>query len=155
MSAGRQSWLFMPHAGHFICGSNCRFHLNTYVNGWIVSTVGEYLPDSAVREVLAKCRGIKLEGKGDSRERDWLSKSGFEKIGLDRLYETMVFRAVTSEYSGFSCCPKVPETGNSVDFEGYNLPGDAATGHDKMCLKWAERDVKAWFEQHPNGYEDE
>lgn len=64
-----QSWIWMPHAGHF-CGANeCNFRLNTYVGGYIVSTVGEYCPI------------IKL------------GKSTFEEIGRNRLYETMVFKA--------------------------------------------------------------
>ena len=45
-------WLWMPHTAHFICGKECQFHLATYVNGVIVSTVGELWFDSQVREIL-------------------------------------------------------------------------------------------------------
>ncbi len=151
----RDQWIYMPHAGHFICGSECRFRLNTYVNGWIISTVGEYLPDSEVRRILASSRGINIQGKGDYARADYLNKIGYEEIGCERLYETMVFRAVANQPQGFACCPYVQESGSSVDFAGYNLPGEAAAGHEKMCLKWADRDVKTWFEKHPDGDEEE
>jgi hypothetical protein len=52
-------------AGHFIGANNCRFHLHTHVNGYCVSTVGEYYP----------------RGRGEPQE----------EVGHQRLYETMVF----------------------------------------------------------------
>lgn len=57
----RQDWIWQPHAGHFIGGRYCKFFLNTYVNGYIVSTVGEYFPDSRIREIYAMSRGVKVE----------------------------------------------------------------------------------------------
>jgi len=36
------NWIWMPHAGHFFLWRKCEFRLNTYVNGYIVLTVGEY-----------------------------------------------------------------------------------------------------------------
>lgn len=130
----KSEWMWMPHAGHFICVHKCRFHLNTWVGKYIVSTVGEYLPDSQVREIIAKVKKIQLEGKGDDRETDFLRKEGFVEIGLDRLYETMVFKA---KKSGNRCCPYEMENPNNVDFLGYNKPSDAVMGHLKMCKKWA------------------
>ena len=47
-------WIWMPHTGHFICGSRCRFHLNTYIGKYIVSTIGELWPERGVREIHAK-----------------------------------------------------------------------------------------------------
>lgn len=99
----------MPHAGHFICGAWCRFRLNTYVNGYIVSTVGEYVP----------------AGKPES--------ASFEAIGLDRLYETMVFKA---EQSTHACCPFQQTNGDNLDFRGYNDAGAAYKGHLAMVKKW-------------------
>ncbi len=56
--------------GHFCGAHDCMFHMHTHVNGkWCVSTVGEWYPTSP-------------------RERTP------EKIGSDRLYESMVFRVV-------------------------------------------------------------
>ena len=54
----KEDWIWMPHPGHFIGASNCKFIMNTYVNGYIVSTVGEYFPDAEVRR-------IHLQGKID------------------------------------------------------------------------------------------
>jgi len=125
----------MPHAGHLCVGSDCRFHLNTYVGKYIVSTVGEYLPDAPIREIMAESRGIILNGKGDMRLADYMKKIGYEEIGCDRLYETMVFKA---EKSKSSCCPYVASTWDDIDFEGYNTASKALKGHYKMCLKWSK-----------------
>lgn len=124
----------MPHPGHFICSNQCRFILNTWVNGYIVSTVGEYFPSSDVRKILANSRGIKIEDKGDYWDADYMQKIGFEPIGLDRLYETMVFKAKKSKEK---CCPYVMRTpAREIDFAGYNDPGEAYRGHLKMCNKY-------------------
>lgn len=53
-------------AGHLIVARSCSFHLHTHVNGYCVSTVGEY-----------RSRG---------------PYAAIEEIGCDRLYETMVFK---------------------------------------------------------------
>lgn len=131
----RESWIWMPHPGHLIVSRDCRFHLNTYVGGYIVSTVGEWLPDSEVRDILAKSRGIVLKGIGDERRYDFMKKIGFEEIGLDRKYETMVFKAkrIDSE-----CCPW-GQSGHELDLCGYNEPEDATKGHMKLCKKWSEK----------------
>lgn len=62
--------LNMPCAGHFIGAGQCKFFKNTYVNGFIVSTVGEYRPSGKTVE-----------------------------IGFERFYETMVFKAKKSDVS--------------------------------------------------------
>lgn len=131
----KEDWVWMPHPGHLIVSNDCRFHLNTYVGTYIVSTVGEYLPDGPVREVLAHCRGITLEGKGDARLADYMKKVGYEEIGLHRKYETMAFRA---ERSNHKCCPWKQQTGSDLDMEGYNDADAAFQGHMAMCLKWAK-----------------
>lgn len=135
----KNKWIWMPHAGHFIAGSKCRFRLNTYVGGYIVSTVGEYLPDSStVREILAEGRGIKLEGRGDERQNSWMQQAGLEEVGSGRKYETMVFRARKSNYK---CCPYEMVSGENLDFEGYNTPEDAFAGHYRLCRKWSKKKV--------------
>ena len=126
--------IWMPHAGHLIVSNDCRFHLATYVDGYIVSTVGEYLPDSDTRDILAKSRGIKLEGRGGARRYDWMQKAGYEEIGAGRKYETMVFRAVKAKDH---CCPYRQENGAALDFAGYNDSGEAREGHMRMIAKWA------------------
>jgi len=98
----------MPHAGHFCGASLCRFRLNTYVNGYIISTVGEYVSGNRTK---------------------------FEEIGLNRLYETMVFEAVKSNHK---CCPYEINLDKEVDFEGYNDAESATKGHYDMIKKWKD-----------------
>ena len=107
-------WIWMPHAGHYICGNKCKFHLATWVGNFIVSTVGEYLPALAVRgrEVC------------------------YENVGCDRKYETMVFRSMKADED---CCPYRMAAANNLDFAGYNDPGEARLGHLKLCRKWANK----------------
>lgn len=133
----KDKWIWMPHAGHLIVGHQCQFKLNTYVGEYIVSTVGEYMPDSAVREILAESRKMFLKGKGDEREADWLKKNnGFETIGCDRKYETMVFKAVKSTYK---CCPYKINVSKEMDMQGYNTPEDAYKSHLELCDKWSKK----------------
>lgn len=131
----RNKWAWMPHPGHLIVARNCRFHLNTYVGKYIISTVGEYLPDYQVREIIAQSRKITLKGKGDDRLADYMKKIGYEDIGLDRKYETMVFPAKKSKNK---CCPHEMKDANNVDFDSYNSAADATVGHYKMCKKWSK-----------------
>jgi hypothetical protein len=130
----KAQWIWMPHAGHLIVGHDCRFHLNTCVGDFIVSTVGEWQPDSRVYEILAQSRGIVLEGRGDALEADYMRKLGYQEIGSGRLYETMVFRAKATKEG---CCPWSIADGTDLDFDGYNDAGAARLGHLAMCEKWA------------------
>lgn len=134
----KENWIWMPHAGHFICGNNCQFHLFTYVGKYVVSTVGELVPDEPMREIEANAQGITLEGKGDARLADWFKKCGYEELGYKRLYETMVFKAKKTKNK---CCPWGQVNGSDLDFEGYNDAGAATKGHYKMCLKWSKETV--------------
>lgn len=135
MNSTAKDWIWMPHPGHFICAFDCRFRLNTYVNGYIVSTVGELFPNESGREIEARLRGIKLKGMGDERAADYFRKIGFENIGLGRKYETMVFKAKKSKEK---CCPWRMVSGE-LDFEGYNNAGAAYKGHLKFCRKWSKK----------------
>ena len=140
----KEKWIWMPHAGHLIVGDQCKFHLNTKVGKYIVSTVGEYWPDRQVREIHAKVYNPKWleENKhllGDNFDVTYFKEFGYEEIGCDRKYETMVFRAKKSKYK---CCPYEMITGE-LDFEGYNTAEEAYKSHLKLCKKWAERSCKA------------
>lgn len=119
----KEKWVWMPHAGHFICSSRCSFKLNTMVGKYIVSTVGEmrYLDEEHLQRKLA----YKSEANKD-----------FEEIGLDRLYETMVFKARKSDNK---CCPFRIIVEEEFDFEGYNTPEEAYKGHLKLCNKWSKK----------------
>ena len=137
MTYKKSDWVWMPHAGHFICSHDCRFFLTTRVGGFIVSTVGEYLPDETVREITAKHQGVVLEGQGDARRADFLKKIGYLEVGYGRKYETMVFVAKPSDNP---CCPFMAASWDEHDFAGYMEPGDAYRGHLAMCEKWSGED---------------
>lgn len=127
----------MPHAGHFILGDSCRFHLNTYVNECIVSTIGELWLDSQVRKIHADVHGVIIQGIGDEWDFNYLKHFGYAELGLDRLYETMVFKAVKSE--SHYCCPYKPEVFSNIDMDGYNTAKEAYLGHLEMCEKWDKK----------------
>lgn len=128
----------MPHPGHFICASDCKFHLNTYVGNYVVSTIGEYLPDAPIREIIAKSRKVKLTGMGDARKSAYMDKIGYEDIGYGRKYETMVFRAVKSKEN--KCCPYRMAVSSESDFRGYTTPENAYAGHLELCEEWAKKE---------------
>jgi len=136
----------MPHAAHFIGADSCMFRMATEVGGFIVSTVGQYWPDRPVREVIARSRGIIIEGRGDDFDRKYMEKIGFEEIGHNRLFETYVF---------FSK-PKKPECGCAFEVDGYseidslpaNDPQQAYENHLMMCDKWSKQSVKSARERN-------
>jgi len=135
----KSDWIWMPHAAHFCCADYCRFKLATCVGDYIVSTVGEYYPDSRIRAIFADCRGVEIEGIGQEWDNDYNNKMGnygFENIGSDRLYETMVFVAKKTNHK---CCPYVIESGHEIDMAGYNSPELAYKGHMRLCNKWFKK----------------
>lgn len=126
-----KSWRWFGHAGHFICAQWCRFHLTTQVGPWLVSTVGLFVHP---RHSNGSERG----------EAKWLAENpNGEEIGLDRFYETMVFRAgAPCTVEGCGCgLPKI--SGHEVDFSGYNDAKAATEGHYALCEKWAALDHEA------------
>lgn len=107
----REDWIWMPHAAHFICGYRCMFRLATYVNGVIISTVGEQVDSWSDYD-----KGI------------------FQDVGFERKYEAMVFKA---KKSGNRCCPyRIVDPGNPLDFRAYKSNGMAMRGHYLLCEKW-------------------
>jgi hypothetical protein len=156
----KTDWIWMPHASHLCVAHKCRFHLNTYVNGYIVSTVGEYFPEEEVRRIFLKNRivfpklKIDITGKiqtdhlvtneqvqeilslkGDYFDAAYLRFFGFEDLGLNRKYETMVFRASKRDDPTAQCCPW-EATGDCLESAGYNEPKNAFDGHMRFCEKW-------------------
>ena len=137
----RDKWVWMPHPAHLVVARWCQFHLATYVGGYIVSTVGEYVPDETGREILASSRGIVLEGKGDDRYADYMQKIRFEEIGAERKYETLVFSA--GKATGYTCgCAYKPTAWLEVDGRGYNEADAATRGHLELCDKYAREDTQ-------------
>lgn len=138
----KNKWVWMPHAGHFIGGHKCRFHLSTYVGKYIVSTVGEYWPSRSSREIHAKITdpdwyAANKHLLGDLFDWAYLRKFGYYEIGIDRTYETMVFLAKKANKE--QCCPWVQKDGREIDFMPYNSANLARKGHLKLCEKWSRK----------------
>lgn len=64
MSIPESEWVWCGFAGHFGASDACRFHLNTRVGNYRISTVGDYHPHDEAEP---------------------------QPIGVGRLYETYVF----------------------------------------------------------------
>jgi len=105
----------------------------TWVNGFLISTVGEYLPDREIRRCLKENDPELLGLKGDDFERTYFKKYGFEEIGYGRTYETTVFIAKECECG---CEGYTPSCSEFLDFKGYNSSKDATQGHYKLCEVW-------------------
>jgi hypothetical protein len=142
MTIPESEWRWFGSAGHLIVAIDCRFHLCTQVGDYLVSTVGEYFPDEAVREILAQTRGVALEGQGDYRRADYMKKVGFEEIGYGRTYETMVFRTTGDVCAVPGCGCGLPKVDwREVDTDGYTTAGAATLGHMALCRKYAREDA--------------
>jgi hypothetical protein len=140
----QSKWVWMGHAGHLIVAHDCRFHLSTYVGLYLVSTVGEYWPDKAIREIHASVHDSvwlkeNSHRQGDDFDTAYFKRFGYETIGFDRRYETMVFQAKPSNQA---CCPWVQVSGTELDFSGYNTAEDAYKGHMSLCYKWTKKAAK-------------
>ena len=126
----------MPHAGHFIMGNYCRFVLNTYVGGYIVSTVGELSRGIHAQVYDPKWWAENKDLIGDPFDNAYMQKFGYMEIGLERKFETMVFEAQKSKDK---CCPHSINVGKSVDSDAYNTNEEAMAGHYKLCNKWSKK----------------
>jgi hypothetical protein len=158
----KHKWIWMPHAGHFCASHRCRFHLNTYVNGYIISTVGELDWDSNIKRAFAANRGrwpkleIDNDGKvvqvqeisdeqrtqllslkGDAFDEAYLCIFGYEDLGLNRKYETMIFQAIPRKEH--LCCPWKADQ-EILEMEGYNSAEDAYKGHLHLCEEWDKKE---------------
>lgn len=145
----KSDWVWMPHAGHYILGDKCRFVLNTYVGGYIVSTIGELWQDQSSRRIHAQVHDDVYHTtwykenqhlKGDYFDAAYMKQYGFGDLGAgERKYETMVFPAKKSSHG---CCPWEMVSGSDVDFRGYEDAKDARLGHMELCKKWAAEHAK-------------
>jgi hypothetical protein len=108
--AGLWKWFGTP--GHFCGAWDCRFHLCTQVGPWLISTVGEWMPDP---------------------------RKPCQELGSGRLYETMVFRAGEPCDRRGCRCGKPKITGHELDMTGTRFRGVAKENHMAMCYQWAER----------------
>jgi len=148
----RHSLRWFGNAGHFICGHWCRFHLTTQVGPWLVSTVGEYWPERVVREIHAEVHdaGWLAENahlKGDTFDAAYMKRFGFEQIGYNRLYETMVFRAGEPCNDPGCGCGLPAIDGRELDSAGYMNAKDATKGHHKLVARWRTKTVRGMKEE--------
>ena len=122
----QDEWEWFGNAGHFICGSWCRFHLCTAIGPWLISTVGEYVhPRHGMGSEMAEAKWLEDNAPG-------------EDIGAGRKYETMVFRIGSERCSSGSCgCGMPLIDGHEIDFLCHNTAGFSAAGHMEMCRKYA------------------
>ena len=144
----RENWVWMPHPGHFICARDCQFHLNTYVGGYIVSTVGELWPERSSRDIHAKVYDPAWYAenkhlKGDTYDAAYFKRFGWEKLGASGTYETMVFKAIRATGDeGSVCCPWRIQSGTELTCERYDDADAAAKGHRLLCEKWSKGKAK-------------
>ena len=144
---GNLEWF--GHAGHFICGDLCRFHLTTLVNEkWVVSTVGEMWPERSSREIAARVYDpawLVKNGhlKGDEFDAAYMMRFGYADIGCDRKYETMVFAWTGKRCVSAKCACGLPTIDPSeLDFGAYNTAGEATKGHRAMVEKWSSIEAR-------------
>lgn len=145
MNESQEGWLWMGHTAHFICGKNCQFHLATVVGSgnrrFIVSTVGEYWPDSQVRKIHAESAGVVIEGRGDAWDAAYFKRFGYEEIGCGRTYETYVFRA-SADVQPCGCIG--PRDWSEIDSLPANDAKTATENHYALCEKWNGAHGKGW-----------
>lgn len=107
------TWKWFGHAGHLCVAHECRFHLTTLIGDFLISTVGAWHPI--------------VNGKHADEP---------DRIGHDRLYETMVFKA--GEPCTCGCCGGLPNIrGNELLFKAANTAGEANKNHLEYYLKIA------------------
>lgn len=116
----------------------------TKVGRYMISTVGEYWPERAVREIHASIHDPKWHAennyrKGDDYDYAYKKRFGFEEIGYLRKYETMVFKAKKMPVEGCKACTHCIEVTTNYAFEGYNDAKSAREGHMKYCLEFANK----------------
>lgn len=134
-------------AGHFILGDigdKCRFHLCTQVGKYLVSTIGELWLERTSREIHAQVYDNDWleENKhllGDEFDYAYMKKFGYEKVGCDRLFETMVFKAGKPCNSKGCNCGQPSIDGSELDFLPANLAGVATLNHFKLIKKWGKK----------------
>lgn len=101
-------WKWYGFACHFFGGRNCGYHLATRIGKYLISTVGAYRP------------------KSDGKE---------EEVGINRLFETMVFECGGDDQDGN---PRVASW-SEIDGDGYNDSREAEIGHYKTCWKYQDK----------------
>lgn len=114
--------IHMPHPGHVRHPPDrCQFRLNTYVNGYIVSTIGEMRGPDYEQFAGRKASHAELYRPLSTQP--------------DSFYETMVFRAKRAEHK---CCPYRIIVSEEMETSRYADEGAAVAGHDALVKKYAK-----------------
>lgn len=50
MTVPKSEWVWYGYAGHLCVGRRCAYHMATRIGGFLVSTVGHFLPDGKTME---------------------------------------------------------------------------------------------------------
>lgn len=144
MDINKEIW--MPHPAHFICAKDCRFHLATYINGVIVSTVGELWFDGGSRRIHAKIYDPEWHEKnnhllGDTYDATYFKRFGYEELHIGGwIYETMVFSASKSPKAvGELCCPYRINVSDVKHEDWYKGSNEAFKGHYKLVKKYRKK----------------
>lgn len=118
------AWEWFGHAGHFIGGHDCLWHLCTRVGNYLISSVGDYRPAT--------------------READRVDRPACP-IGCNRLYETYVFRLGNEPHQRCECgCGLAsPVDLSEIDSMPAGTARDATTNHFVMCRRYAATEVAA------------
>lgn len=139
-----EDWKWFGNAGHLCVGQSCRFHLATKVGKYLVSTVGQYWPERSVREIHAKVHDhewLDNHGhlKGDDFDAAYMIRFGYQEIGCDRKFETMVFLA-GNPCAEKECACGLPSIDSSeLDCLPANDPQEAKQNHMRLCAKWSKK----------------
>jgi hypothetical protein len=134
----------LAHAGHFICGHMCQMRRATYVNGYIVSTVGEYAPSIVFdKERRTDRRYLPNDSAGDlvgMHVRPRADDDKFEPLGVGpHLYETMVFPARRRKGKGAVCCPYVISDASGLEQVRHMTADEAVKFHEKTVRKYERK----------------
>lgn len=100
-------WIAVPM--HYVCAGRCLFRLATRVGDYIISSIGDFHDSDGHKQ----------------------------SIGLNRFYETFVFRR------GLDCPCGCGEPGidnyNEIESRGYTNHKSARDGHMELCYKYAKQ----------------
>lgn len=121
-SIPESSWRWFGVSGHLCVAHDCLYHLATEIKGFLISTVGNYRP-----RVGRDCRREGLRP--------------MEEIGVDRFYETMVFKTVNGRCDCGCGLPKIDL--NHVEMIPAASPSKADRNHLKACRRYAKRERPA------------
>lgn len=129
-------WIWYGLVGHLVVGEYCQHHLLTHIGSVLVSTVGMFIHPRHIMGRVAEGIGVE-QAFYAARQSLWPG----EDIGLNRKFETMVFKAGNPcNIEGCNCGqPELDMTDGELDMRGYNTLLEANTGHMEMCFEWAHR----------------